>query len=364
MCDGGTVNLVWTITDLCDTITFDADFILIPPVTPDYTAAADTTAYSCSYANQGELDAAFSAWRSGVENNIGFSNGCDPQITLTTDGTAPGLCDGGTVNLVWTITDLCDTITFDADFIVNVPPAVDISCPTDPNIPACTSQTDIEAAYNAWIAGFTFSGGCSSTDNVDEIPALPADAYDNGADLTFTYVVTDLCDTLSCTAIFTVEPDTVAPTFTAQPYQNCVDPLHWAVYDELNPTPVAGHVDPNLNKSPVDYRTMYAGDTFLDLTDLADNCCATDELTINWRIDFADTPDPITGAPVSHPSISGTGQPSTYGSDILLWGDGVTFNTVYHTITYWVEDCHENVSEEVEETITIRPRPRAGKIDY
>ncbi|WP_163709900.1 HYR domain-containing protein, partial [Mangrovibacterium lignilyticum] len=51
LCGGDPITINWTITDLCDTITFDADFILIPPVTPDYTAAADTTAYSCSYAN-------------------------------------------------------------------------------------------------------------------------------------------------------------------------------------------------------------------------------------------------------------------------------------------------------------------------
>ena len=144
------------------------------------------------------------------------------------------------------------------DAIITVTPSSEIviSCPPDQNIPVCTDQTVIEAAYNIWLAGFNFSGGCSPTDNIDEIPTLPTDAYDNGVNLTFTYLVTDLCGTTSCTSIFTVEPDLEPPTFTSQSYQNCVDRLQLVIYDEANPNPVYNHVNPNLQKSPVDYRTI------------------------------------------------------------------------------------------------------------
>ncbi|WP_167616138.1 HYR domain-containing protein [Maribellus sediminis] len=366
LCSGGTTTVTWTITDLCETQTFDASFIVTPPTALTYTEGLDTTALACDYADQAELDAAFSAWVANVSNNIAFGGGCDPQIDVTTPGTAPVLCSGGTTTVTWTITDLCETQTFDASFIVTPPTALTYTCPTDTIIPPCEEQSDIEAAYNAWVAGFTYSGGCSPTDNISSIPALPADAYDNGANLSFTYIVDDLCSSESCTSTFTVEPDTVPPTFTSAPIENCVDPLHWVVYDEDNPNPVVNHIDPNLTKDPSpDYYTFKAGDTSLDLTDLDDNCCDPSTLIINWRIDFSDVPDPLNeGNTISHGFISGTGQPSTYGSDIQMWGDGVYFTPVEHKITYWVEDCHGNISDEVEETITVTPRPQVIKEDY
>ncbi|PTN07346.1 hypothetical protein C8N47_11960, partial [Mangrovibacterium marinum] len=364
-----TITRTYQIADLCGNVqTCEQQIVIDDEELPSITCPGNINDIACDVSGLEALSGfAFSATSQiiDVSSFIALggtaSDNCGIQ-SLTYQDSQSGPCPI-VVTRTFTVVDLCDnqsscvqTITLNADPIV-------ITCPTDPNIPACTSQEDILTAYNAWLAGFTFSGGCSPTDNIDEVPELPADAYDNGADLSFTYSVTDLCSTETCTSTFTVEPDLIPPTFTATPYQNCVDPLHWAIYDEVNPIPVYNHTEPNLQKSPVDYRTMQAGDTFLDLTDLADNCCAAEELTIHWRIDFDDTPDPITGAAVSHPSISGTGQPSTYGSDIWLWGDGVTFTVVQHTITYWVDDCHGNVSEEVEETITIRPRPRIQKMN-
>ncbi|MCK3685486.1 HYR domain-containing protein, partial [Maribellus sp. YY47] len=165
--------------------------------------------------------------------------------------------------------------------------------------------------------------------------------------------------------------DKEAPTLDADPYENCVDPLHWVVYNEANPNPVFNHIVPNLEKFPVDYRTLYAGDTSLDLTSLEDNCCDSLSMVskLQWRIEFADTPDPLTGVAVSHADITGTGQPSTYTeggipTDIYLWGDGVTFSTVTHHIFYWVEDCNGNPSGEIMREITITPRPQVIKTDY
>ncbi|WP_320111174.1 PKD-like domain-containing protein [Draconibacterium orientale] len=166
--------------------------------------------------------------------------------------------------------------------------------------------------------------------------------------------------------------DKEPPVITADPYENCVDPLHWATYNESDPTPQFGHVDPNLIKSPIDYRTLIAGDTDLDLTSLTDNCCDSLSMIskLQWRIEFANTPDPITGVALSHPDITGQGQPSDYAidgvpKDIYLWGDGVTFKTVTHNIFYWIEDCNGNpVTEELRKEITITPRPQVIKTDY
>jgi hypothetical protein len=113
-----------------------------------------------------------------------------------------------------------------------------------------------------------------------------------------------------------------------------------------------------------------SGDTALDLLTLDDNCCDSASMIINWRIEFENTTHPITGDPIIHPNIFGTGQPSKYvdpvsglPADIYLWGDGVFFSTVVHRIFYQVEDCNGNVSKEFSEVITITPRPKIEKLN-
>ena len=168
-----------------------------------------------------------------------------------------------------------------------------------------------------------------------------------------------------CSHTVTVTDDE-PPTYTSAPIENCVDMLHSVVYNESAPNPNSG-VDPNLVKNPSpDYYTFESGNTTLDLTDLADNCCDPEDLIINWRIDFADTPDPLnpSGTPLTHASISGTGQPSTHGSDMFFPGDGVNYTTVTHHITYEVSDCHGNGPVIKTEEIVVTPRPEIIKTDY
>jgi hypothetical protein len=167
-----------------------------------------------------------------------------------------------------------------------------------------------------------------------------------------------------CTQTVTVT-DLEDPTFTPAWITECVDKLHSATYTTGTPNPNVG-VDPNLLKSPSpDYYTFIKGSTALNLTNQDDNCCDPASLIINWRIDFTNVPDPLnpSGPAISHPSITGTGQPSTFASDILMWGDGVNFTTVTHTINYWVEDCHGNISNEQTGSIIVTPRPKITKMN-
>lgn len=263
--------------------------------------------------------------------------------------------------------------------------APDIECPPDTTIYLDGTEADCSVTFDPGVATLiegappiTWTYTIFFADGTSEGPVQyvkdASDPYPNPlGDRTFPLGVTTIewraendagYDT--CSHWIDVR-DTIPPTFTADPYENCVDPLHWVVYDPTNANPTFNHADPDeLNKFPVDFRTMYAGDTFLDLTSLEDNCCDSVDMTINWRIDFSDTPSPSTGAALTHPSIGGTGQPSDYRvggipTDIQLWGDGVTFTTMVHTITYWVEDCNGNMSDELVNTITITPRPEIIK---
>jgi len=63
------------------------------------------------------------------------------------------------------------------------------------------------------------------------------------------------------------------------------------------------------------------------------------------------------------PTAYQTGQPSTFGSDILFSGDGINFTNFIHTITYWIVDCAGNVSDPRTQTITIKPRPNITLIN-
>jgi hypothetical protein len=108
-----------------------------------------------------------------------------------------------------------------------------------------------------------------------------------------------------------------------------------------------------INPSP-DYYLFKKGSTVLDLdpATFADNCTPVNQLVLHWRIDFSSS--------TPTPSISGTGQFSSYLSDINFPGDGITFLDVTHTITYWLVDTSGNESIHKIVNITIHPRPEVS----
>jgi len=135
------------------------------------------------------------------------------------------------------------------------------------------------------------------------------------------------------------------------PLNECVEKIHNAYYNAV--------VKEVIIELP-DYYIFKSGDTRLDLSpsnfaNIIPPSCA---IEIHWQIDFSPTPDPITHLPVTKPSVSGIGQPSAFGTNILFPGDGVNFNSVVHTITYQVVDCHGHISYTNSQTITIKPRPK------
>nr|WP_321354186.1 HYR domain-containing protein [uncultured Draconibacterium sp.] len=279
--------------------------------------------------------------------------------------------------------------TDDCSFLIIVRAAPDIDCPPDTTIYLDPVENDCDATYDPgvpeliegvppitwtfWLYGPEGNLDTTGTyvkDLPDQYPD-PFGEYDFELGVTtIKWEAQNVSGYDTCSHWVEVK-DTIPPTLDADPYENCVDPLHWAIYNENNPDPVYNHLNPLVEKFPVDYRTMYARDTFLDLTSLEDNCCDSTEMTIHWRIEFSDTPDSDDGSAVPHDDITGTGQPSEYvdpdtnlPTDILLWGDGVTFYEEVHHIFYWAEDCNGNISDEIMREITITPRPEVRKTDY
>ncbi|MCX6266826.1 MAG: hypothetical protein NTW16_05640, partial [Bacteroidetes bacterium] len=140
-------------------------------------------------------------------------------------------------------------------------------------------------------------------------------------------------------------------TIPASPQSYCVQNIDTATY-----------YDPLMDITPLrpDYYTFVQGDTLLDISVANNPCCATQN-TIHWRIDFMDTYNPSDSSVVHTPPVSGTGQPSEHTTDIQLPGDGVYFNDITHTITYWLVDCKGNISATKTVDIVIKPRPNVIK---
>jgi hypothetical protein len=160
---------------------------------------------------------------------------------------------------------------------------------------------------------------------------------------TITWTATNVAGTDECTQTITVN-DNQPPVFSIPADKEyCVSDIYQAEFDA--PTT-------DITPSRPDYYPFIAGNTELDLNQAAftDNCPATCNFEIRWRIDFQDG----TFIPAL-PATYITGQPSDYGVDIMLPGDSVT--DVLHHITYQLVDCSGNIAAPKTVLITIKPRP-------
>ena len=203
------------------------------PVT--YTEPVDDMNESCDFVNQAAVDADFAAWVIAQTALIDQDGGCDPQIANNSaEALIPVLCEGGSVTVTWTITDLCETLTASAVYTLVATEDIVVTCSQSVNLPVCTPLTQIEEAYAAWVSGFSYTGGCNVITNIDDIPMLPVNVECIGANLSFTYLVEDDCGSDQCTSTFIVVPDTEAPTLIT-PLTN----LEFACQDDvIIPEPV------------------------------------------------------------------------------------------------------------------------------
>ncbi len=203
------------------------------------------------------------------------------------------------------------------------------------------SAPDNMKTYNWSVTGNATIQGANNTQNVN---VLTGD-LNSGNDFTLTVVVRSKggCEK-TCTKTVSVA-DSTKPTFTKPADVSlCVNNIINANYNDTTNGDV--NTPPDYYEFPVDY-------TDLDITNVSDDCCDT-ENTITWTI----TPTS------SGTTISGTGQPSATLSSKKLWLDVATSNpkSSYtektYTIKYKVTDCNGNKSEEQTTTITIKPRPK------
>src|SRR5678815_869784 len=90
------------------------------------------------------------------------SGACNATRTNNNTG-APPAC-GGTRNVTFTVTSSCQSpVTCSASFTVTNAPAVVLNCPVSTTVTSCQTQGQVDAAFAAWLATATNSGGCNAS---------------------------------------------------------------------------------------------------------------------------------------------------------------------------------------------------------
>ncbi|QGY43693.1 hypothetical protein GM418_08500 [Maribellus comscasis] len=206
-----------------------------PGAAADIDSAADKTVDACDFddtsdnltAAQNALNADFDAWLAAQAAAVAEGGGCSPTLSNDWDNSYIDFCAGGSITITWTVTDICDTQTTTATYTVNPVPPLTLTQPADKTVDACdfddtsdnltAAQNALNADFDAWLAAQAAAvaegGGCS--------PTLSND-WDNsyidfcaGGSITITWTVTDICDTQTTTATYTVNP--VPPLTLTQP---------------------------------------------------------------------------------------------------------------------------------------------------
>jgi len=348
----GTTIVVWTITDLSGNNTTCSQNITINDRNP-------TLACPSSLNVMADFEKMYASNVSVPSPT--FGDDC-PGITLT--WTMTGVNTGSSlatgVNIfpaTYTFNVGVSTIQYNLEdanghkvscpFTVTVEAKPDITCQPDTTKNGISGicRASIDPGFPIKVAGaepitytWTMSGASSESGTG---PVIPNPYSFNVGVTTITWTATNISGSDVCTQTITITDNEIPTMSPPAPLNFCVENLISAAIVsnlmQLSPTP--------------DYYLFKKGSTVLDINpaDMSDNCTPSNQLILYWKIDFSvSTPTP---------SVSGTGQPSAYTSDIIFPGDGSTFKDVIHTMTYWVVDQSGNESIHKSVTITIHPRP-------
>jgi uncharacterized repeat protein (TIGR01451 family) len=367
----GVTTVTWTAVDACGNssscsfvvIVLGTADISVVKTGPAFITPGQTITYTLTIINNGPAIATQVTLTDVIPAEI------LPPATYTLNGTPQGnwpgslnlmnLQPGPGFPVVITISGkvLCDSDSFSNTATVALAPPL-----IDP-VPENNSSTVITQISNILtINGIATNGDCPGEGSIDitvsggtppyeYLWTGPAGFTSTNEDIsglengTYTVVVTDANGCTAARSWDILSQDDEPPSFTAPSSpQFCVYEIIEATYNGLP--------EPDADIVPVrpDWYVLN-GTPELDLTNLADNCCGTNSLTIYWTIQY-------TGIP-AHAPLSGTGQPSAYGP-LPLWGTN-DFTQITNTITYRVEDCYGNLSEPVTVNIIMHPRPNIIK---
>lgn len=220
---GGNTQVTWTVTDDCgQSQSCTRTFAVPAPPAVVLNCAVNTATQACQ--SQSAVNAAFATWLATTT----ASGGCNGQLNNNNTG-APPAC-GGSTTVTFTYSSFCAPLTTScqATFTVPAAPSVSLICPANTTTTACQTQAAVNAAYAAWLATATATGGCNGqlSNNSTGAPS----ACGGAKTVTFTY--TSSCAPLSstCQATFTV-PNSPAVSLTCPVNQSIAGGLSQASVD-------------------------------------------------------------------------------------------------------------------------------------
>ena len=215
LCDGGATTITWTITDLCQTITETADFNLTAPIDITYTNPADDTSDACDFgtsdltAAQSNLDFAIATWVTNETTRVNdsFSGGCSSTVTNDFVAQSIDFCIGGSIEITWSISDLCSTTNVSAMYTFTQPDAPTFNQSTLP------SDITVECDVIPDAEALTVSNSCGNLDVIFN-ETITNGSCPNVYSILRTWTATNICGvSITNTQTVTVE-DNTAPELT------------------------------------------------------------------------------------------------------------------------------------------------------
>jgi gliding motility-associated-like protein len=203
---GGTKTVTFTSTSTtgCGTATCNATFTITAAPAVAVTGPASIDATSCTYTNQAAVDAAFAEWKGTFAVT---EDGCGVTTPNLDSYTAPDICAGGTVEIVYSIADKCTDASITRHFTITAAPAVAVTGPASIDATSCTytNQAAVDAAFAEWKGTFAVTeDGCGvTTPNLDSYTAPDICA---GGTVEITYSIADKCTSASITRHFIITP--------------------------------------------------------------------------------------------------------------------------------------------------------------
>ncbi len=200
-CIGGSVTVNASYSDLCGQSSCASTFTVPAAPAIAVSCPAPIELLACSTAD--EIENAYNNW----VNGFSVSGGCHVIDNLGAIPDLPLFECGKEINLSFDLIakGLCDVKTCGSTFKVLGSKPLEIRCPSQVNLPACSTQEEIENAYAVWISGFGFDFGCNPVPNIDEFPPVPEFRCGEEMNITIQYAVSDDCTELSCVSTFKVD---------------------------------------------------------------------------------------------------------------------------------------------------------------
>lgn len=365
--NGGTITRTWAVDDACGNIAFATQIITLE----DNTSPGITCPISIVVdADENQAYATVPIPSPVYSDNC--SDIADIVINWTMTGATtdagtgiipdPYLFNVGVTVITYTVTDECGntnycqfTVTVEANDEPVITCPADISVGTDPGL--CTAT--IDPGSPTLVSGsepitWTWAMTGATVDNGAGIIILPNPFTFNAGTTLITWVATNVAGADTCYQTIVVVDDEPPALDPPVPFILCVEDIYQADY-----------YDPTMDIQPdrPEYYLFNAGETTFDLDEstFTDNCCdpsVSTNFIVHWRIDFEDG----SSIPLA-PGAFITGQPSLYGTDIEIPGDGTNFLDAHHEITYVLEDCNNNTANPIAIDITVKPRPNVIKMD-